>query len=317
MHNKKIILFLWIITSSLVAYAEGGNGVTSSSHSKPPVVHKIFGLNFSPYIDGQSPNHGSFIDETQLFERMKIIQPYTQWVRSYGCSNGLERSGEVAHKLKLKIVLGAWIGSDSKANAREIENLIAAAKAGEADMLIVGSEVLLRDDLSEADLIRSIKRIKQEVPELIVSYADVYSVLLSHPNVIDAVDVVLVNYYPYWAGIRLDLAIVWLNGWHQKLVSAAKGKKVIVSETGWPSCGNQIDRAVPSTENAAIYFRNFVSWAKMNNVEYFYFEAFDENWKTVNEGPQGAHWGLWDKNGSLKPGIKAVFKGEFHKIKLE
>ena len=93
MHNKTIykILFLWIITSSLIAYAEGGKGVTSSSHSKLPAIHKIFGLNFSPYIDEQSPNHGAVIDKKQLIERMKIVQPYTKWIRTYGCSNGLDR----------------------------------------------------------------------------------------------------------------------------------------------------------------------------------------------------------------------------------
>jgi len=312
MHNK--ILFLLIITSSLITYAGAENDVTFSSHSKPPVIHKIFGLNFSPYKDRQSPNLGSVIDERQLFERMKIIQPYTKWVRTYGCLNGLEKSGSVAHGLGLKIALGAWIGSDSNANAHEIKNLVSVAKAGEADMLIVGSEVLLRDDLSEADLISYINRIKQEVPELIVSYADVYSVLLFHPNVIDAVDVVLVNYYPYLDGIRLDLATAALNSQHERLLAAANGKKVMVSETGWPTKGNQIGQAVPSTKNAALYFLNFVSWADINSVEYFYFEAFDEKWKIYDEGPQGAHWGVWDKNGNLKPGMKTVFKGEFHEV---
>jgi len=85
---------------------------------------------------------------------------------------------------------------------------------------------------------------------------------------------------------------------------------IIVSETGWPSCGNQVGDAVPSPENASFYFLNFVSWARANNVPYFYFEAFDESWKAVYEGPQGACWGIWDKDGNLKPGMQDVFDGK-------
>jgi hypothetical protein len=61
--------------------------------------------------------------------------------------------------------------------------------------------------------------------------------------------------------------------------------------------------------NAALYFLNFVSWARVEGVSYLYFEAFDETWKAAYEGPQGAHWGVWDKYGNLKPGMQNVFDG--------
>lgn len=272
--------------------------------------YQTYGLNFSPYIDGQDPNLGSEVSEEQLRTRMEVIKPYTVWIRTFGSSNGLEKSGSIAHNLDLKAALGAWISSDLATNEQEIENLIAAAKAGEADLLIVGSEVMLRGDLSEDELINYINRVKQEVPELPVSYADVYGVLLSHPNIIDAVDIVLVNYYPYWEGISIDLAVAAIHGWHTQVTAAANGKQVIVSETGWPSDGNQVGNAIPSSDNASLYFLNFVSWSRANDVDYFYFEAFDESWKAAYEGPQGAHWGIWDKDGTLKPGMERVFNDE-------
>jgi Glycosyl hydrolases family 17 len=168
---------------------------------------------------------------------------------------------------------------------------------------------LLRGDLTENELIDYINRVKQDAPGVPVTTADVYSEILKHPNVVSAVDVVLVNYYPYWEGIKVDEAMAAVNGWHQQVEAAAGGKPVIVSETGWPSDGDQVGNAVPSPENAAYYFKDFVSWAKADNVPYFYFEAFDESWKAAYEGPQGAHWGIWDKNGNLKPGMQDVFDG--------
>lgn len=272
-------------------------------------TYRLHGLNFSPYIDGQDPNLRSQVTEAQLRQRMEMIAPYTEWIRTFGCGDGLEIAGLVAHEMGLKAAVGAWLSKDLTANDLQISCLINAATAGEVDIAIVGSEVLLRGDLTENQLIVYINQVKQAVPGIPVTIADVYSELLLHPNVISAVDNVLVNYYPYWEGIDLSVAVSAIHGWHQQVTAAAGGKEVIVSETGWPSCGNQIGNAVPSLNNACSYFLNFISWARAENVKYFYFSAFDEEWKGAYEGPQGKCWGIWDKDGTLKPCMKDVFDG--------
>jgi hypothetical protein len=92
-------------------------------------------------------------------------------------------------------------------------------------------------------------------------------------------------------------------------VAAAAGKQVIVSETGWPSDGTANGAAIPSVTNANYYLLDFVSWAVTNGIDYFYFEGFDESWKLASEGPVGSHWGIWDTNGVIKPGMASVFSG--------
>lgn len=271
--------------------------------------YRVHGLNFGPFIDGQDPNWGSIVDESQVRERMWIIAPYTNWARTYGTGGGLEVCGMVAHDFGLKAAIGAWLGKDRLANDEEIKNLIKAAKAGEADLLIVGSEVLHRGDLPEDELIRYINKVKRAVPGIEVTTSDVYSALLAHPNVIDACDVIFANYYPYWEGIHIDHAVAHTHSRHQELVAKSGGKRVIASEIGWPSAGNTIGNAVPSLENACFHFINFVSWARTEKVDYFYFEAFDEQWKDQYEGPQGAHWGIWNKYGEMKPCMVDVFRG--------
>jgi|GEM_PF-60987 len=272
-------------------------------------AYRLYGLNFSPYVDGQDPNYGAVVSETQLRQRMEIVAPCTQWIRTFSCTRGLEAAGRIARSLGLKTALGAWIGRDSQANEAELANLIAAARAGEVDLAIVGSEVFYRRDLSETQLLDYIRRFKREVPSVPVAYADVYGELLAHPNMLAAVDVVFANYYPYWEGYDVEVAMGLVHLWHQWVVEAAGGKPVVVSEIGWPSAGETIRNAVPSPTNAAFFFLNFVSWARANNVAYFYFEAFDETWKARLEGSQGAHWGIWDKDGNLKPGMETVFAG--------
>jgi exo-beta-1,3-glucanase (GH17 family) len=278
---------------------------------EPGVPEKVYGFNFGPYTkNGQDPNYGTVISKEQIRELLTIIAPYTEWVRTFGCTNGLENIGSIAHELGLKVAAGAWLSENLSANEEQISNLINVAQAGEADMLIVGSEVMLRRDVSEEELVGYINRVREALPGIPVTTADIYGELLAHPAVMAAVDVVLVNIYPYWEGITVNKAIYNLNFWHQQIDDVSQGKEVIVSETGWPSEGYTMGDAIPSPENASFYFLNFVCWAKVENVSYFYFEAFDEPWKAGYEGAQGAHWGVWDKDGNLKPGMQCVFDGE-------
>lgn len=271
--------------------------------------YRLHGLDFSPYIDDQDPNDLIPVPASQILARMKIAQPHVKWIRTFGSTYGLEKSGVIAHGLGLEAALGAWIGDDPAANEIELANLIQSGLRGDADLLIVGSEALLRGDVDEPTLLGYINRVKAAVPGVPVGYADVYGQLLAHPNVVAAIDVVLPNYYPYWESIAVNSAVAAVHGWHQAIVAAADGKPVIVSETGWPSAGAAQGDAVPSPENAALYFLNFVSWARENRVDFFYFEAFDEAWKAQHEGPQGAHWGVWDAGGVLKAGMADVLDG--------
>jgi exo-beta-1,3-glucanase (GH17 family) len=285
------------------------DAVRDTARQHVRVRYPVFGVGFGPFVDGQDPTRGATVSETQLRERMRLIQPYTQWIRTFGSTAGLEAAGRVARELGLKVACSAWLARDAAANEREIASLIAALQRNECDLAIVGSEVLLRGDLPDTLLVQHLERVRQHAAGVPVTTADVYDRFWRHPTVVDAVDVVFANYYPFWEGLPLDQAVGYLHGLHQATVSLAGGKPVYVSETGWPSCGSPRGAAVPSPANAAHYFLNVVSWARANDVPYFYFQALDEAWKAQYEGDLGACWGLLDKDGRLKPGMEAVFEG--------
>jgi len=307
----RLVRVLLLVAAFHVGCDGGGGGRSeNSAGSIPSIAYQVYGLNFGPYEDGQDPNQGAVVSAEQIERRMSIIAPYTRWIRTFGCTRGLEHAGAAARRLQLKIAMGAWISSDPAANEAEMESLIREAQSGNVDLAIIGTEVLFRGDLPPAELIAYIRRFRLEVPNVPVATADTYSDLLENPTLLPECDVILANYYPYWEGVDVNDAIACLHARHQLLVAEAGGKEVLVSETGWPSGGNTIVDAVPSLENAAFYFRNFVSWARAEGVDYFYFEAFDESWKASYEGPQGAHWGVWTEDGTLKPDMHVVFDGE-------
>jgi GPH family glycoside/pentoside/hexuronide:cation symporter len=258
----------------------------------------VHGLCFSPYVGAQAP--GSLVDEAQIRTRLGIIRPYTRWVRSFSCTDGHERTPRIAHELGLKTLVGAWLGTDREINEREIAGAIEVARAGHADILAVGNEVLLREDMPEDELLAYIERVKRAVPGVPVGYVDAYYLFERHPRVTAACDVVLTNCYPFWEGCPREQAIAYMQSMYRRTVDVAAGKKVIISETGWPHTGSAFHGAVPSVEGAMRYFVDTYRWARQDGVEVFYFEAFDEAWKVGAEGDVGAYWGLWDKDGQPK-----------------
>ena len=260
----------------------------------------IHGISFSAYLENQNP--GSQISEKQIEVRMNIIQPYVKWVRSFSCVDGNEHIPKIAHKYGLKTLVGAWLGDDKEKNEEEIESIIKLAKEGYADIIAVGNEVLLRGDLSEDEIIKHIQKVKNEIPNIPVGYVDAYFEFVNHPRLCNICDVILANCYPFWEGYPIEHAFSYLKNMYYMAVNAAKGKKVIISETGWPNLGSPDRNAVPSYENALRYFINTFSWANQEKIDVFYFASFDETWKIEKEGDVGAYWGLWDKDGNLKYG---------------
>jgi len=258
----------------------------------------MHGLCFSPYEEGQKP--GDQISEVQIRRRMEIIQPYTQWIRSFSCTEGNEEIPRIAREFGIKTMVGAWLGDDPEINEKEIENLIKLAKEGYVDIAAVGNEVMLRGDLNEDELLSFIQRVKDAVPDIPVGYVDAYYEFAERPRIAEASDIILANCYPFWEGCDMDYSLLYIKDMYQRALNAGNGKKVIISETGWPSQGSNLEGAYPSYENYLKYFMNMQKWAQEDQVEIFYFSSFDESWKVGAEGDVGAYWGLWDKVEKLK-----------------
>lgn len=256
------------------------------------------GMCFSPYLEGQSP--GDHVSEQQIRDRLTTIQAHTRWIRTFSCTDGHEHTPRIAHELGLKTLVGAWLGTDEAINAREIAGVIEVARAGHADLVAVGNEVLLREDMSVEVLISYIRQVKEALPDIPVGYVDAYYLFEKHPEVTAVCDVLLTNCYPFWEGCPREEAIAYMQSMFRRTKAVAAGKRVIISETGWPHVGTSFHGAVPSMKGAMQYFLETCNWADAEQLENFYFSAFDEAWKVGAEGDVGAYWGLWDKDGHPK-----------------
>ena len=256
------------------------------------------GICFSAYEPGQSP--GDIISERQIRKRLEVLKGHTQWIRIFSCTNGHELIPGIAKELGFKTLIGAWISNDLDQNQKEIKSLIKLINDGVVDIASVGNEVLYRNELNEQNIIEYINEVKKHSGGTPVGYVDAYYEFINKPELTNACDVILANCYPFWEGATDKVAGFHLQEMYRRTLEAAKGKKVIIAETGWPSKGQAVQGAYPSEENVMKYFIKTQLWAQKEQVDMFYFASFDESWKIHSEGWAGTSWGLWDKDENFK-----------------
>ncbi len=294
---------LKLLSGLLVAFAMSGCAGCGSSAQPPQKMH---GIDVGPYVNGQSPPDA--VSHDQLQTRLELAAPYTQWVRTYGCVSGFEQAGGIAHRLGLKAAVTAWLGDlpggrqplqAGDPNLEQINNLKTALANGDVDIAIVGNEAVYAGHLTPQQVLVYIREIKRYVADDLhtdvpVTTAEPLDTLLANPALVAECDVVFANYYPFWQGVTIAKAVDDFATHWRALSVAYPGKKLVVSETGWPAAGATVGGAVPSPENQSRYIRDFVSWARANSVDYFTFEAFDEKWKADPPNPpQEGFWGIF------------------------
>ena len=269
------------------------------TYCKELLKNKIHGICFSVYDENQKP--GDDISDEQILKKLEIIKPHVKWIRTFSCSDENMRIPILAKELGFKTLVGAWLGKDLDKNQTEVDKLIELCNDGYIDVAAVGNEVMYRKDLSEEKLIEYIKYVKSKIKTKVpVGYVDAYYEFSSRPSITDACDLILTNCYPYWEGCNIDYSLIYMKQMFYHARDVANGKRVIITETGWPSKGSSLRGADPSNKNFLKYFINAQKWSYEEEIEMFYFSSFDESWKINSEGDVGAFWGIWDSDTKSK-----------------
>ena len=260
----------------------------------------IHGLCFSAYLPGQSPTDHVELSMEQVRSRLEIISSHTRWIRTFSCREGNQHAATAGRALGLKTLVGAWIDGDAKNNEEEIEAVIEVARRGDADLVAVGNEVLLREEVPEEDLIGYIRRVREALPGVPVAYVDAYYLFAQSPRLVEACDFLPINCYPFWEKCPLERSFAYVKEMVRRVEAVSGGKQVLIAETGWPTQGTAEGEAEPGLANAVRYALNLIPWAANADVPLFWFAAFDEAWKVGAEGDCGAYWGFWDAEGRSK-----------------
>jgi exo-beta-1,3-glucanase (GH17 family) len=259
---------------------------------------KLECVSYSPFRGEQTPHNPKLIvSREQIAEDLSELAKISKCIRTYSIDNGLDAVPELASRVGLKVLLGVWIGRDRVKNALLIDTAVALARdhPGSVTSIIVGSEVLLRGEMTASDLQEIIRSVKPRV-NVPVTYADVWEFWLRYREVGADVDFVTVHFLPYWEDVpaRAENAAAHVDEIRRQVALAFPGKEILIGETGWPSHGRMRDGALPSRINQARFVSEILDRAKRDNFRVNLFEAYDEPWKRRWEGTVGGYWGLLD-----------------------
>ncbi|MDB5049051.1 MAG: Chitin binding protein [Fibrobacteres bacterium] len=281
---------------------------------KDPTLFRC--IPFTAYHDGQSPG-GAEPSAAQVLADLNLIKPLTREIRTYG--SGLTTHGSslpgMCDQLGMKIHMGIWIDDTyaEDVNQKSILEGIGLATANHPSIktVIVGNEFLLRVRaahkdvaLAEAKLVRYIKQVRAAVPaEIQVGTGESYpDWLAASDELIKSVDRVIWHVHPWWEQKSADNAgnhayNVYLQ-MKARIAKVPGGKPMVLGETGWPTEATT-GAAVGSPENQARYLKDLHAWARKEGLDYWFFTNVDEKWKG-NEGPVGAHWGMYNSDRTPK-----------------
>ncbi|GAB6141335.1 hypothetical protein JCM14076_20640 [Methylosoma difficile] len=288
---------LVILLSGLLAWL--GNRPQDAGSDVPH--GKLNSLSFAPYWDGQTPFDKTYPSVEQIATDIQLMAEKTHTIRTYASAEGnMPAIPELAKKYGVAMLQGAWLGPLDAKNKEEVEALIRAANAypDVVKRVMVGNEVLLRRDLKADQVVKYIRMVKAQVKQP-VSYADVWSMYLQHPELINEVDFITIHILPYWEDepISVEQAPAHIERIYKQVReyvdTIAPGKPILIGESGWPSQGRQRGGSVPGVVNEATFVRNLLQVANKNGFDVNIVEAINQSWKSALEGVVGANWGLF------------------------
>ena len=260
-------------------------------------------VSFASFRRGQSPISGDYPPAVQVEEDLKSLIGVTRGVRTYTSREGMDVLPGLARKYGFEVTHSAWLGKKADINAKEVANLIKSANANPdvIKRVIVGNEVLLRQDLTPEQLIAYIRQVKAAVKQP-VSYADVWAFYLRYPQVADEVDYLTIHILPYWEDepVGVDQAAEHIVKIYHMIQDRFPGKTILIGEAGWPTRGRNRGPAAVNMENAAKFVRTLAQVSKQHGFDYNVVEAFDQPWKAKLEGTVGAFWGVVDSQRDVK-----------------
>lgn len=199
--------------------------------------------------------------------------------------NTLANAVPAAIKTETKLLVGIWTEDVTHYDAEKQALLQAVQEHGKDWILAVsvGSEDLYRNDTTAQTLASQVNDVRGMLwsvgaSDKSIGHVDTWTAWVDSANtaVIDAVDWLGDDLYPYWQGIGTDNGAA--NNAYREAVNRVRaisqGKEVWTTETGQPISGKTLGNSVPSVESAQIYWWQ-VTCASIKEMNFFWYDLDD------------------------------------------
>jgi exo-beta-1,3-glucanase (GH17 family) len=190
-----VVALLVVINFSIWSYIN--NPLQLESWTKTTM-----GVTYDPMRKEDTQNGTTYPSTEDMDKDLALLADKVHAVRTYSMLKGQDKIPELAARHNLNTTLGAWIDGNLEKNRQEIETLIEVAHQNNPKIirLMVGNEVLLRNDIPKAALIDYIREVKKRSWRP-VSTSETWDIWLKNPDLVAEVDFLGVHILPYWEGI--------------------------------------------------------------------------------------------------------------------
>lgn len=254
------------------------------------------GITYSPYNEDHTCKSAA-----QVKTDIEALQGGHTLIRLYGAdcnqvANVIAAAKPLGHKLFLGIYDITSIIPTIPTS--EIATLISAVNGDWSivDTVSVGNEGVNDGKYTIAAVGIAVASVKASL--LLAGYSgpvvavDTFMTIINNPAYCAVGDYVAANCHAYFdGGISSDGAGTFVSSQAQRLAQVCGGKKVVITESGWPWKGDTNGKAVASTDdqNKAI---NSLQQSLPNGL--ILFNAYNDNWKSDSSATFNAekHWGM-------------------------
>lgn len=269
----------------------------SSPPSKDPPKpsgKNLFGISYAPYRADRQCKTQADVDAD-----MKKYAGQFGIVRIYGTDcNQVAMLYKAAKANGFKLFLGIF---EPKILQDETNNIIKAINGdwGVVDTVSVGNERVNGKLSSPQEMVNLVGQTRNILRKAgyngPVVTVDTFNAALDHPELCTASDYCAVNAHAFFDGSNVaSNAGNWLAGTVKNLKAKVGGKRVVITETGWPNKGDTNAKAIPSLANQKAAIDSIRASFKDSPGDIILFSAFNDLWKTNFQGSFNAEqfWGL-------------------------
>ena len=258
-----------------------------------PNLHKVFpGMDYTPYNAQYPACLSNMPSQNNVTRDMAVLSQLTSAVRLYGTD--CNQTEMVLHAIDalaltdMKVWLGVWLGNNQTTNDRGLDamNQLLQKYGGDPFAgVIVGNEVLYRQDLTETELAKILAGVRTNMTSMKIDLPLATSDLGDSwtAPLVEDVDIVMSNVHPFFAGTIAEAAAGWTwDFWqgHDVILTKGTTKKNVIAETGWPSTGGNDCGAVNCTSDTEgsiaginemnTFMGDFICQSLTNGTEFFW-----------------------------------------------
>lgn len=278
---------LAVATSAASSSSSAAASSSSSSSSTSAGSSGAYGITYSPYSSS-----GGCKSASEVASDLEKLTGFDV-IRIYGVDCDQVANVYAAKSSSQKLFLGIYDVSDISGGLESIKSGI-NSDWDCVDTISIGNELVNSGEASVSEVKSYVDQAKSTLSGYgytgpVVS-VDTFIAVLDNPGLCDVSDYIAINAHAFFdSTCTASNAGEWALSTLQSVSSACSGKKVVITESGWPSQGSSNGDAVPGSsqqESAISALKSSVG----NDV--ILFTAYNDLWKSPGEYGVEQYWGI-------------------------